>query len=50
MLTMIESLLVDMIVLAPEYLLVVGVPELPPIRRKLFVTVRQGRQSVVVEA
>lgn len=49
MLTIFESLLAEMMVLAPEFLLVVGVPELPPIRRKRFVTVRQGRQSVLVE-
>jgi hypothetical protein len=50
MLMMLESLVADIMLFSPEYIMLFGAPELPRLRAKRFFTVRQGRHSALVEA
>lgn len=50
MLLMFESLMTDIMLFSPEYIMLLGAPELPRLRAKRFFTVRQGRHTALVEA
>jgi hypothetical protein len=50
MLALFESLFMDAVAIAPEYLMIVGLPQLPAMRRKRYVIVRQlGRPTEHIE-
>jgi hypothetical protein len=40
MLALIESLFVEALAISPEYLMLVGLPELPALRRPKFIIIR----------
>ncbi len=40
MLALIESLFIEALAISPEYLMLVGLPELPAIRRPKFIIIR----------
>jgi hypothetical protein len=41
MLMLVETLMADAMALAPEYLMIVGLPELPKLQRPKFIIIRQ---------
>lgn len=49
MLLMLESLVADLLAFSPEYIILFGAPELPRLRAKRFLTVRQGSNAALVE-
>jgi hypothetical protein len=47
MLGIVEGLISELLTFGPEFVFMLGAPELP--RRQRFITVRQGRQSQLVK-
>lgn len=45
MLALIESLFVEALAISPEYLMLVGLPELPPLNRPKFIIIRQPERG-----
>jgi hypothetical protein len=45
MLALIESLFVEALAISPEYLMLVGLPELPAFRRPKFIIIRHPKRS-----
>jgi len=41
MLALVEALMLDALALSPEYLMIVGLPELPKLNRPKFIIIRQ---------
>lgn len=50
MLALFESLFVEALAISPEYLMLVGLPELPPLKRPKFITIRKGEKRRIFRA
>jgi hypothetical protein len=46
---MLQSLLADLMVISPEYVVMFGAPELQRLRPRRFLTVRQGGRSQLLQ-
>lgn len=46
---LLESVVADIVLFTPEYIVLFGAPELPRLRAKRFFTVRQGAHVALVE-